>query len=74
MGGWGIQGRTLLRFGAKAQKIVWVFIVFPHENVLNKNQFEGNKSRKYTSASQWSMLLLDFQQTILGNWIFFEGR
>ena len=39
-----------------------IFIVFPHENVLNKNQLERNKSRKYTSSSQWSRLLLDFQQ------------
>ena len=69
LGIWGVlwtpqqvQGRALVGFGAKPQKYFGIFIVFPHENVLNKNQFERNKSCKYTLSSQWSRLLLDIQQ------------
>ena len=57
-----VQGRALVEFVAKPQKMFGIFFAFPHENVLNKNQFERNKSHKYTSSSQWSRLLLDFQQ------------
>ena len=81
LGVWGalwapqrVEGRVLVAFGAKPWNVFGIFIVFPHENVLNKKQYERNKSRKYTSSSQWSRLLLDFQQENLGNWIFFEGR
>ena len=47
-GGWVLWAPSGSRAEPKPRKVFWIFIVFSHKNVLNKNRFERNKSRKYT--------------------------